>query len=334
MATVNTASVREEIARVEQEIARLSETGKVSDESRMLFNALLMIVNMLVAIFMESSTKKTSKNSSIPPSQTTEDQSSKTSVSNKKGPAQNDELFDDSRTVETETVARVNRCSACGENLSKVSVTDYERRTRIDIVFEKCVEHVDAEIKHCPCCHHVTKGQFPSNLAGPVQYGLGSKAYILNLLITQMVSLNRVQKLLKETCAKVSKRKRKKLTENEYANLQKRYRNILTRGISELPARPERPRGKRSRLAQSNAQNLWDRMYEHEYAVLLFAYTAEVPLTNNRAERDLRTGKVKQKVSGCFRQEQYAAAYYRISSYLRWLIADTTLGCHSAGSHW
>lgn len=45
-----------------------------------------------------------------------------------------------------------------------------------------------------------------------------------------------MKRLLKETCAKVWKRKRKKLTENEYANLQKRYRNILTRGISELPA--------------------------------------------------------------------------------------------------
>ncbi|CAN0493782.1 unnamed protein product, partial [Hapterophycus canaliculatus] len=44
MATVNTASIREDIARVEQDIARLSEAGKVSDESRMLFNTLLMIV--------------------------------------------------------------------------------------------------------------------------------------------------------------------------------------------------------------------------------------------------------------------------------------------------
>jgi transposase len=61
----------------------------------------------------------------------------------------------------------------------------------------------------------------------------------------------------------------------------------------------------------------WDRLYGHEYAVLLFAYHAEVPFTNSRAERDLRMGKVKQKVSGCFRQEQNAAAYCSISSYLQ-----------------
>ncbi len=60
MSSVNTASVREEIASVEQEIARLSDAGKVSDESRILFNTLLMIVNMLEMIFMERSTKKTS----------------------------------------------------------------------------------------------------------------------------------------------------------------------------------------------------------------------------------------------------------------------------------
>lgn len=56
---------------------------------------------------------------------------------------------------------------------------------------------MDAEIKQCPCCEHLNKGQFPADLQGPVQYDLGIKAYILNLLITQMVSFNRVQKLVK-----------------------------------------------------------------------------------------------------------------------------------------
>ena len=112
-------------------------------------------------------------------------------------------------------------------------------------------------------------------------------------------------------------RKRKKLNRREYANLQKRYRNILTRGEKQLPPIPAKQNGKRGRIAKSDAHNLWERLKEHETAVLLFAKESYVPFTNNRAERDLRMSKVKQKVSGCFRNREYAQAYCRISSYLQ-----------------
>ena len=70
-------------------------------------------------------------------------------------------------------------------------------------------------------------------------------------------------------------------------------------------------------MAKSDAHNLLERLKNNETAVLLFAKRAEVSFTNNRAERDLRMAKVKQKVSGCFRSKTYAEAYCHISSYLQ-----------------
>ena len=115
----------------------------------------------------------------------------------------------------------------------------------------------------------------------------------------------------------VSQSPEKRLTDEALARLQKRYRAILTRGEKELPPIPPKPSGKRGKLAKSDAHNLLERLQKHEASVLLFAKEPHVAFTNNRAERDLRMAKVKQKVSGCFRAERYAHAYCRISSYLQ-----------------
>ncbi len=80
---------------------------------------------------------------------------------------------------------------------------------------------------------------------------------------------------------------------------------------------PPKPSGKRGKLAKSDAHNLLERLQTYETSVLLFAKDPHVSFTNNRAERDLRMSKVKQKVSGCFVTETYALAYCRISSYLQ-----------------
>ena len=127
----------------------------------------------------------------------------------------------------------------------------------------------------------------------------------------------RMKRLLLRTCHQVATRDHKTLTPNEYKALQKRYRTLLTQGAKELPPIPPRLNGQRGRVAKSDAHNLWERLQKHEAAVLLFANHPHVAFTNNRAERDLRMSKVKQKVSGCFRTRRYAEAYCRISSYLQ-----------------
>ncbi len=456
MASIHKQSVQEELERLKSDFVRLSKDKIISSEITVLINSMFMLMELICAIFLEKKTKKTKDNSSIPPSQSEKDDTSLSEKGSKgKGKKENEELAANCRTRETVTISSVDSCSVCGEDMSSVSCCRYERRTKIDIVFEKVVEHVDAEIKICGSCQSTTKGSFPNDMPGPLQYGAGLKAFAINLLICQMVALGRVQKtimamigqaiseatllkhvlhlhralanwednaideliksyamhtdetslrvdkqkywihvyssgditlkrlhrrrgkeaieyidivpryggviihdcwasylsyahcghglcgahllreltfivqandyrwaanlkaLLKEACKKVARSKRKKLTASEYATLQRRYRNILTRGASELPEIPPKPSGKRGKMAKSDAHNLWERLYKYEGAVLLFAKDSQVAFTNNRAERDLRMAKVKQKVSGCFRNVEYAHAYCRISSYIQ-----------------
>lgn len=456
MASVNGQSVREEAERIKAEFDRITLNKKIDNESKILFQSMLMLINLLIAIFLEKTTKKNNKNSSKPSSQTEKDESALANPgTNGKGKQESNAVANNTRTVESITIAKVTQCDVCGQDLKKTPCEHTERRTKIDIIFEKVVEHVDAEIKNCPSCDSTVKGNFPSDMPGPLQYGNGLKAYIISLLICQMISLNRVQKMVKsligeilseasllkyvlrlhlalahwestsieqilqspamnvdetslrvdkknhwihvysaggitlkflhrtrgteaieeiniiprysgviihdcwasylsynncghglcgshivreltciiesngykwasnmkalllETCKKVSKRKKKRLSVKQYANLQKRYRNIITRGETELPAIPPKPNGKRGKMAKSDAHNLWERLRDYESSVLLFAKNSDVSFTNNRAERDLRMAKVKQKVSGCFRTEIYAKAYCRISSYLQ-----------------
>ena len=55
---------------------------------------------------------------------------------------------------------------------------------------------------------------------------------------------------------------------------------------------------------------------KHKHLFLKFIKEKEVPFDNNQAERDLRMIKVKQKISGCFREPNYADYFARIRGYI------------------
>ncbi|SFM27696.1 hypothetical protein SAMN05421863_102056 [Nitrosomonas communis] len=48
------------------------------------------------------------------------------------------------------------------------------------MVFEKVIDHVDAEITRCPACGATVKGVFLPDMHGPLQYVDGLKALVIN----------------------------------------------------------------------------------------------------------------------------------------------------------
>lgn len=105
--------------------------------------------------------------------------------------------------------------------------------------------------------------------------------------------------------------------EAQRAGFHRQYQALLACGrrANPPPDTPRRP-GQRGRQAQSSTRNLLERLTLHEDQVLAFLDDLTVPFDNNQAERDLRSFKVQQKISGCFRTEPGAVAYARIRGYL------------------
>jgi transposase len=107
------------------------------------------------------------------------------------------------------------------------------------------------------------------------------------------------------------------VSEPQRSAFHRQYRAVLARGRAAHPPSdtPRRP-AQRGRQAQSPTRNLLDRLTLHEEQVLAFLDDLTIPFDNNQAERDLRSFKVQQKISGCFRSDPGAVAYARIRGYL------------------
>ena len=119
MATVNKASLRTEFDALKARFESLCAEGKMSPESRALVDALLMLFELLMAVFMEKHTPKSSANSGLPPSQSPNDATARTRPGAKgKGPSYNEARCANTRTREHVRVLGVDCCARCGEDLT------------------------------------------------------------------------------------------------------------------------------------------------------------------------------------------------------------------------
>ncbi|GHV41669.1 hypothetical protein FACS1894187_23550 [Synergistales bacterium] len=98
----------------------------------------------------------------------------------------------------------------------------------------------------------------------------------------------------------------------EYAEYERNYKEILSRGKEQQPPSVSKQEGQRGREAKSKSLNLIERLEHHQESVLAFLRKKEVPFTNNQAEQDIRMTKVKMKISGCFRTKEGASIFARI----------------------
>ena len=70
MPTVNKQSLRHEFDQIKVRFDSLSTEGKISPEASALIQSMIMLFELLIAVFMEKTTRKNNRNSSIPSSQT------------------------------------------------------------------------------------------------------------------------------------------------------------------------------------------------------------------------------------------------------------------------
>jgi transposase len=67
---------------------------------------------------------------------------------------------------------------------------------------------------------------------------------------------------------------------------------------------------------QKEGMKLYKRVLKHRDSILTFMEHPDVPADNNGAERAIRNAKIRQKVSGCFRNQEAAQRYAVILSWL------------------
>ncbi|MCG8079009.1 MAG: IS66 family transposase [Candidatus Thiodiazotropha taylori] len=124
----------------------------------------------------------------------------------------------------------------------------------------------------------------------------------------------RMIRLMLNMKEKVDKSEKGFLEKDTVSEFIRKYKNIIKQAYKANPL-PKKT-GKRGRPKKGKVLCLVERLDNHREDILRFMKERNVPFDNNLAERDLRMVKVRQKISGTFRNLDRVKDYCRIRSYI------------------
>jgi transposase len=93
----------------------------------------------------------------------------------------------------------VGQCAGCGASLVGVAVADWESRQVHDVpLMTVSVTQHQCEVKCCPDCGVLNRGQFPPEVMDAVQYGANLQGLMVYLMELQLIPSARVCEMLSE----------------------------------------------------------------------------------------------------------------------------------------
>lgn len=104
-----------------------------------------------------------------------------------------------SAEVDEVVVHQVSECQSCGISLSSSPVIEHELRQVHELppIRVQVIEH-QAEVKCCPDCAMLSRGEFPVDVTNKVQYGSGLRSVMVYLMSAQLLPSERTCEVLSE----------------------------------------------------------------------------------------------------------------------------------------
>ena len=191
-------SLRKQIEKAKKDATDLFSRKTASrKETEALIKTLLFILDIVVVSLLVKKVRKNSSNSGLPPSTDFGSNGNRNKDNNKRRKQNSGPRLDNSKTEEKKETLSPKKCPCCNADLKDAKITDTETRKSIDISYTVEETSFTAETRECPNCGETTKADFPKGIDGVIQYGIGIKAAIINFLMVQMMSLQRVQEHFK-----------------------------------------------------------------------------------------------------------------------------------------